>query len=202
MAENFGGIFTYLGPFVLSLWQCSGLKGSSTQSQYGNQPQGKQEKILCLRNCACLFGLAAVSLENLCKGILLPPTHTIVFFGLTWNSTRADWPRGRHLSKHWKTKNKPLLPGAKVTVWETIDTEKIQEENLRGDFWGEHIFERFPHVLGNLERHMYTQGRHMLRKMQRKSHDFIMVELYAECKPEVKAKAELENGATKEGVTQ
>lgn len=42
----------------------------------------------------------------------------------------------------------------------------------------------------------------MLRKMQRKSHDFIMVELYAECKPEVKAKAELKNGVTKEGVTQ
>lgn len=201
MAEKFGGIFTYLGPFILSLWQFSGLKGSSTQSQYGNQSQGEQEKILFLRNCACLFGLAGVSLENCAKESFSPYTHHYSFC-LTWNSTRADWPRGRHLSKHWKTKNKPLLPGARVTVWETIDTEKIQVENLRGDFWGEHIFVRFPHILGNLERHMYTQGRHMLRKIQRKSYDFIMVELYAKCKPEVKAKAELKNGVTKEGVTQ
>lgn len=49
---------------------------------------------------------------------------------------------------------------------------------------------------------MYNQGRYMLRKMQRKSSDFIMAELYAKCKQEVKAKAELKNGVTKEGVTQ
>ena len=80
MAGNFGGIFAYLSPFILSVWQRSGLKGSSMQSQYGNQSQGEQEKILFLRTCACLFGLAGVSLENLCKGILLPHTHTIIFF--------------------------------------------------------------------------------------------------------------------------
>lgn len=126
----------------------------------------------------------------------LPNTHRY-FFCLTWNSSRADWPYGRQLPKHWKTKNKPLLPGAKVTVWETIDTEKIQEEELRGDFWGEHIFERFPYILGNLERHVYTQGGHMLRKIERKSYDFILPELYAKRKQEVKAKAESKNGVTR-----
>lgn len=73
---------------------------------------------------------------------------------------------------------------------------------MRGDILGEHIFERFPYILGNLERHVYTQGGHMLRKIERMSYDFILAELYAKCKQEVKAKAELENGVTKEGVTQ
>lgn len=45
-----------LAPSFLSLWQCSGLKGSSTQSQYGNQPQGEQEKI-CPWGTVCLAWL-------------------------------------------------------------------------------------------------------------------------------------------------
>ena len=42
----------------------------------------------------------------------------------------------------------------------------------------------------------------MLRKIERKSYDFILPELYAKCKQEVKAKAESKNGVTKERVTQ
>lgn len=49
---------------------------------------------------------------------------------------------------------------------------------------------------------MYTQGGHMLRNIERKSYDFILAEVYAKCKQEVKAKAELKNGVTKERVTQ